>query len=92
MLIISPRDEIRTLRSILLKADLSIAEHEVVEQAIFEELVCGTGCTHRWAGHIPAMIQESANLNWLADVFAHEWAHHWLAFKAARSAISDAVV
>ncbi|MCO5199835.1 MAG: hypothetical protein M9941_19020 [Anaerolineae bacterium] len=82
MLIISPRDEIRTLRSIPLKADLSIAEHEVVEQAIFEELgYAALVVPIGGLGIYPAMIQESANLNWLADVFAHEWAHHWLAFK-----------
>jgi hypothetical protein len=27
------------------------------------------------------MVYESANLTWLVETFAHEWAHHWLTFK-----------
>lgn len=82
MLIVSPRDEIRTMRSIPLKADLSIAEHEALEQAIFDKLgYAALVVPIGGLGIYPAMIQESANLNWLADVYAHEWAHHWLAFK-----------
>lgn len=26
----------------------------------------------------PAMLLESSNLNWIADVIAHEWTHHYL--------------
>jgi hypothetical protein len=29
-------------------------------------------------GIYPAMIVETSNINLLADVTAHEWAHHWL--------------
>ncbi|MCB0032021.1 MAG: hypothetical protein KDE28_29125, partial [Anaerolineales bacterium] len=32
-------------------------------------------------GIFPSMVLERADLGWLANTFAHEWAHHWLSFQ-----------
>jgi hypothetical protein len=82
MLIVSPRDEIRRIYSFPLKHGLTIAEQEALEREIEEQLgysalVVPIG----GLGIYPAMIFESSNLNWLAETFAHEWAHHWLTFR-----------
>ena len=79
ILIVSPRDEIRQIYNVPLVAGLSVPEKETLETGVFEHLersalVVPIG----GLGFYPAMIVETANINFLADVVAHEWAHHWL--------------
>lgn len=79
MLIVSPRDEIRQLHGIAIDEDIKTVDREEIESAVFEDvdlsgLVVGVG----GVGMYPAMIVETGNINFLADVVAHEWAHHWL--------------
>ncbi|MCP4422077.1 MAG: hypothetical protein GY805_36150, partial [Chloroflexi bacterium] len=31
-------------------------------------------------GTYPAMITETSSINWLLEVTAHEWSHHWMSF------------
>lgn len=79
MLIVSPRDDIRQLYAFPLKHGLPTPERDVLENQIFDEhglsaLVVPIG----GLGIYPSMIIESSNIVFLTDVFAHEWAHHWL--------------
>jgi hypothetical protein len=79
VLIVSPREEIAQLYNVPLEHGLSIATREALEDAVWHELdrsalVVPIG----GLGLYPAMIVESSNLTFLADVVAHEWAHHWL--------------
>ena len=79
MLIVSPRDRIAQIDSAALVPGLTTDEKEVLESAVFAELdrsalVVPIG----GLGIYPAMIRETASMNWLAEVTAHEWAHHWL--------------
>jgi hypothetical protein len=82
VLLVSPREEIRRLYGIPLVHGLPVAEHEALESAILEytdrsALVVSIG----GLGIYPAMILESHDINYLADVVAHEWSHHWLTLK-----------
>ncbi|MGH2538539.1 MAG: hypothetical protein ACRDHL_14210 [Candidatus Promineifilaceae bacterium] len=82
ILIVSPRDEIRQLYSLPLQHGLALAEQEAIEAEIQaglnrSALVAPIG----GLGFYPAMIIETADINFLADVIAHEWTHHWLAFQ-----------
>jgi hypothetical protein len=82
VLIVSPREEIRRLYGIPLIHGLPVAEHEALETAVLEDmdrsaLVVSIG----GLGIYPAMILESHDINYLADVVAHEWSHHWLTLK-----------
>lgn len=82
MLILSPRDEIRRLYSVPLRHDLSVTEKEQLEATARDELgYAALVVSIGGLGIFPAMVYESANLNWLVETFAHEWAHHWLTFK-----------
>lgn len=79
MLIVSPRDRIAQIDSAALVPGLTTEEKEVMESAVFDQLdrsalVVPIG----GLGTYPAMIRETGSINWLAEVTAHEWAHHWL--------------
>lgn len=79
VLIVSPRDEIRQIHNIPLEHGLDVNTREEIEEFVYDgvdrsALVVSIG----GLGIIPSMIFESSNINYLADVVAHEWAHHWL--------------
>ena len=79
MLIVSPRDEIRQVHGISLDQGLSTAAREEIESAVFDEVdLSGLVVDIGGVGLYPSMIVETGNINFLADVVAHEWAHHWL--------------
>lgn len=82
MLIVSPRDRIEQVDATALVPGLSTEAKEEMEDAVFDQLnqsalVVPIG----GLGTYPAMIRETASMNWLAEVTAHEWTHHWLSFK-----------
>jgi len=82
VLIVSPRDEIHQLYGVPLVPELTTPEMESLETAVYRRLdrsalVVPIG----GLGFFPAMIVETGNVNFLADVIAHEWAHHWLTLR-----------
>jgi hypothetical protein len=82
MLIASPRDRIAQVDAAALIPGLSTEDKESMEDAVFEQLdqsalVVPIG----GLGTYPAMIRETASIDWLAEVTAHEWTHHWLSFQ-----------
>ncbi len=79
MLIVSPRDRIAQTNSASLVPGLTTEARDALETAVYNQLdqsalVVPIG----GLGTYPAMIRETGNINWLAEVTAHEWAHHWL--------------
>jgi hypothetical protein len=82
LLVTSARSEITRAGDIHLKAGLPIAERIELEASVdrrFEDkrsLVTTIGGLSAY----PAMILETDSLTWLADTFAHEWAHQYLVF------------
>ena len=81
LLIVSPRDRIEQSNYASLIPGFSTAEQEELEQAVFDQLdqsalVVPIG----GLGTYPAMIAETSSMDWLAEVAAHEWTHHWLSF------------
>ncbi|RMD51984.1 MAG: hypothetical protein D6835_02650, partial [Candidatus Thermofonsia bacterium] len=82
MLIVSPRDRIEQVDRVALTAGLPVAEQEAMETAVFENLnlsalVVPIGGLSTY----PSMIMEYNSINWLAEVTAHEWTHHWLTLR-----------
>ncbi len=82
MLIVSPRDRIEQVDQAALVPGLSTETKEEMENAVFDRLdesalVVPIG----GLGIYPAMIAETNNMQWLAQVTAHEWTHHWLSFR-----------
>jgi len=79
LLIISPRDRIERTYQLNLVHGLSTAEREAIEAEIDEtfdvsSLVTGIGGLSAY----PSMLLESSSINWVTEVTAHEWTHHYL--------------
>jgi len=80
LLVISPRDHIEKTFRLGLRHGLDVARQEAIEgqvDTIFDvsSLVTGIGGMAAY----PAMLLESSSLNWVTEVTAHEWTHHYLA-------------
>jgi hypothetical protein len=81
-LIVSPRDKIQQDADISLVPGLTIEEktalEEKVDQALnVSSLVVGIG----GIGVYPTMVMQTSDLNWLAEVVAHEWVHNFLTLR-----------
>lgn len=82
ILVVSPRERIESIRQISLEPGLPIPAREALESAVFDDLnrsalVVPIG----GMGTYPAMIMETSSINWLVEVTAHEWVHHWLTLR-----------
>ena len=82
LLIISPREMIQSAYQRPLVAGLTAADQDAIEkelEGLFPDksaYVTGIGGLAAY----PSMLLESNSLDWVSDVFAHEWAHHYLVF------------
>ena len=81
LLTVSPRDEIRLVRDILLDPDLSPEAIEVIEQRIeadgqWSALVDSVGGVAAY----PAIVRDSRGYESSVNTIAHEWVHHYLYF------------
>ena len=82
VLVTSPRDRIKRLESILSDSDISLAERQTVEDAVYDTsglsaIVLGTG----GVATFPTVIPKDRDLLSTLDVAAHEWLHAYLIFK-----------
>ena len=82
VLVVSPRDRIQTVQTILLRPDISVEERDALEKRILEEesmsaLVEGIGGVATY----PAIISPGPSLIGALVVASHEWMHHYLFFR-----------
>jgi hypothetical protein len=82
LLVISPRDRIESIRTIMLKPDLTLEGIENIEAAVdkldVSSLVVpigGLGATY------PTFVADDMNLRATIDAATEEWVHQYLAFK-----------
>jgi hypothetical protein len=67
------------LYQVNLVTGLSTPVKEEIEAAVFDELdLSALVVPIGGVGTFPSMIMETSNINRLAEVTSHEWAHHWL--------------
>jgi hypothetical protein len=81
-LIVSPRDEIIQEHNISLEPDITVNEREALEERVdgaldVSSLIVDIG----GVGVYPTMVAETSNLNYLAEVVAHEWVHNFLTLR-----------
>lgn len=82
ILIISQRDRIETVYQKQLIAGMTAAEQTYIEDRVmgvesdYSAYVTAIGGLAAY----PAMLLESSSIDWVADVIAHEWVHHYLSF------------
>jgi hypothetical protein len=82
LLIISPRERIEKVFSLSLRHRMDTAQQEAIEEQIdadldVSSLVTGIGGLAAY----PAMLLENSSLDWVANVTAHEWTHHYLTLR-----------
>lgn len=81
VLAVSPRHEVRMVRSVLLTSDLSRDQYERIEAAIEAD-----GRWSAWVGRVggvalyPASVVSSRDYLGTLQIMAHEWTHHYLGF------------
>ncbi len=80
LLIISPRDHIERSYQRALLPGLTAAQQEALEAALEAQDPTISAYVTNIGGlsAYPAMLRESSALDWVAEVMAHEWAHHYL--------------
>lgn len=79
LLVVSPRDRIERAYQLNLIHGLSTAHRETIEDRIdttfdVSSLITGIGGLSAY----PSMLLESSSVNWVTEVTAHEWTHHYL--------------
>lgn len=81
-MIVSPRTEIRQVAVQMLNGDLTLDQQVAVEDRTAQGLDVSVFVTPVGGiGTYPAMVAQSADLNWIASVTAHEWAHNYLTLR-----------
>ncbi len=79
LLVVSPRDYIEKKYQVSLVTGLSTPEKDGMETAVYDNLdLSALVVPLGGIGTYPAMINETGDINRLAEVTSHEWAHHWL--------------
>ncbi len=81
-LIVSPRDIIRQDGNISLEVETTLEDQIALENQVesnlnLSALVVPVG----GIGAYPTMVAQTTNLNWLAEVIAHEWTHNYLTLR-----------
>jgi hypothetical protein len=81
-LIVSPRAQIGQEANISLQVEMSLPDQIALEDEVAENLDVATLVVPVGGiGSYPTMIAQSSNLNWLAEVIAHEWIHNYLTLR-----------
>ena len=82
ILVVSPRDIIESTYQQQLVAGLTAAGQTEIEDRVtvaqpgYASYVTEIGGLAAY----PAMLLETSSIDWVTDVFAHEWVHHYLTF------------
>lgn len=78
-LIVSRRDKIERIAYAMVQPGLSANEKESIEAKLVKEInVSALIEPIGGLGTYPAMVYETTNLNYVAEVIAHEWSHNYL--------------
>lgn len=81
-LIVSPRTVIRQDHNISISPDLTLTEQIALEEQVAQALDVSTLVVPiGGVGTYPTMIAQTSNLNWLAEVIAHEWVHNFFSLR-----------
>jgi hypothetical protein len=81
-LIISPRHVIRQDADISLVPELTVDQKANLEEQVDQTLdVSSLVVNIGGIGLYPTMIQETTDINWLAEVVSHEWSHNYLTLR-----------
>jgi hypothetical protein len=80
LLVISRRDRIETIKTILLDEDLSLEEMTAIEAEVDKINVSSLVVDLGGLGTYPSLVESDASLQFILETAAHEWTHEYLAF------------
>ena len=82
ILIVSHREVIGSVYQQQLVTGLTAVQQDEIETLITQQFPEYSSYTTAIGGlaAYPAMLLESSSIDWVVDVMAHEWVHHYLAF------------
>jgi len=82
ILVVSPRDKIESIYQQQLVAGLTAAGQTEIEDRVVDAQPDYASYVTEIGGlaAYPAMLLETSSIDWVTDVFAHEWVHHYLTF------------
>ena len=81
-LIVSPRNVIRQDQDISLSPDIPVDQRAALEAGVDRALnVSSLVVPVGGIGTYPTMVEQSAALDWLSEVIAHEWVHNFLTLR-----------
>ncbi|MBL8056576.1 MAG: hypothetical protein JNK29_07745 [Anaerolineales bacterium] len=81
-LVISPRDHIEQTAIQMIDGGLTLDQQVALEQRTAQGLDVSAFVTPVGGiGTYPTMVAQSSDLNWVAAVVAHEWAHNYLTLR-----------
>lgn len=81
-LIVSPRAEIKQEVNLDVNGNLTLEEQVALEDRVARELDVSTLIVPLGGiGTYPTMVAQSSDLNWIANVAAHEWTHNFLTLR-----------
>ncbi len=81
-LVVSPRDAIRQDANLSIQPEMTLEAQIALEDAVargldVSTLMVGIG----GIGLYPTMVTQTSDLNWLAEVVAHEWIHNYFTLR-----------
>jgi hypothetical protein len=81
LLVVSPREKIEAMVEILLTPDMTVQDMESLESKVeklgYSALVVDLG----GMATVPSYVSNDADIKFILESTAHEWVHHYLAFK-----------
>jgi hypothetical protein len=81
-IVVSPRDRIEQVAIQMIDGDLTLDQQVALEERAARGLNVSTFVTPVGGiGTYPTMVAQSADLNWIASVTAHEWTHNYLTLR-----------
>ncbi len=82
ILVVSPRAKIESVYQQQLIAGLTAADQTELEDRVGDKLPDYTAYVTNIGGlaAYPAMLLETSSIDWITNVVAHEWTHHYLMF------------
>lgn len=81
-LIVSPRDVIQQDANISIGPNFSVDQRAALEAQVDQAInVSSIVVNIGGVGMYPTMVAQTTNINWLAEVIAHEWAHNFLTLR-----------
>lgn len=81
LLVVSPRDRIEEMATVLLRPDTTLQEAEGLEDRIARQGYSALVTTIGGLGVYPSMVPESSDIRWTLRTVAHEWAHQFFALR-----------